>query len=115
MTFDDGILKIYRTENISEPGMKPVTGLKYRSSHPFGYEAVGINRYYTAMQANIQISELVHIWQDRDITSKDICVMEDGLQYRCQFVQHTENEDGLRITKITLERLNEEYVIREDS
>lgn len=114
MTFDDGILKIYDIRNISEFGMKPVVGLRYRSSHCFGYETVSITRYYTAMQSNNQISDVVHIWQDREITAKNICVMEDGSQYRCQFVQHMENEDGLRITKITLERLNEEYVIGED-
>lgn len=114
MTFDDGILKIYDVKDISEPGMKPVTGLVYKSSHYFGYETVGITRYYTAMQANNKISELVHIWQDRSITTQNICVMEDGQQYKCQFVQHTKDENGLLITKITLERLNENYVIRED-
>ena len=114
MTFDDGILKIYTLENIALPGKKPIKGLRLKSSHYFGFETVGINRFYTAMQANNQIADLVHIWQDRDITAKDICILEDGKQYRCSMVQHTEDEDGLRITKITLERLDEEYVIIEN-
>ena len=37
MTFDDGILKVYRTVNKAEPGNKPVIGLEYKDSYYFGY------------------------------------------------------------------------------
>ena len=40
----------------------------------------------------------------------DICILEDGLQYKCAFVQHV-MDDGLKITRITLERLKEDYGI----
>lgn len=114
MTLDDGILKIYSVENIADRGMKPVYGLRYKSSHYFGFETVGIQRYYTAMKANSRISDLVRIWEDRSITAEDICILEDRKQYKCSFIQHMQDEDGLRITKITLERMDEEYVISED-
>lgn len=108
MLFDDGILKIYSLENIAQPGEKPKQKLKYKSSHYFGFETVGINRYYVAKQANVQVSDIIHVWLDRTIRVTDICILEDGLQYKCAQVQHVE-EDGLRITKITLERLGESY------
>lgn len=111
MTFDDGILKIYTLKNIALPGKKPIQGLQLKSRHYFGFETVGINRFYTAMQVDSRVTDLVHIWQDRSITTGDICVLEDGMQYCCSFVQHTEDENGLRITKITLERLGEAYDI----
>lgn len=114
MTFDDGILKIYSVENIAEPGMKPRHGLKFKSEHYFGFETIGIRRHYAAKQANEQITNLVRIWEDRKVSAEDICILEDGKQYRCAFVQHMEDEDGLKITKITLERINEDYVIRQD-
>ena len=60
-TFDDGILTIYSVENIAEPGDMPVTGLVEKASFYFGYETVGINRFYTALQANRQIESVVHI------------------------------------------------------
>ena len=114
MTLDDGVLKIFSVENIADQGMKPVYGLKFKSRHYFGFETVGVQRYYTAMKANSRISDLVSIWEDRSITPADICIMEDGNQYRCSFIQHMKDEEGLRITKITLERMNEEYVVSED-
>ena len=110
MTFDDGVLKIYKVINIAETGMKPKYALKLKSKHCFGFETVGISRYYTALQANVQVSDVVHIWEDRKITSMDICILEDGLQYICAFVQHV-MDDGLKITRITLERLKEDYGI----
>lgn len=114
MTFDDGTLNIYNTENIAPAGEKPITGLVYKSSHFFGYETIGMTRHYTAKQAHVIISDIVHVWQDRNIKSGDICILEDGLQYKCELVQHVLNEDGLPITRITLERLGEEYVLREN-
>ena len=114
MTFDDGVLKIYKTENIATEGMKPIIGLVYKDEYFFGFETIGVTRHYAAKQAGTKISDIVHVWQDRTITGKDICIMEDGLQYRCELVQHTENEDGLPITRISLERLGEDYVISKD-
>ena len=90
--------------------MKPKYALKLKSKHCFGFETVGISRYYTALQENVQVSDVVHIWEDRKITSMDICILEDGLQYKCAFVQHV-MDDGLKITRITLERLKEDYGI----
>ena len=51
MTFDDGILTIYKIENIGKPGFKPVPGLSKKESFYFGYDTLGITRYYTALQA----------------------------------------------------------------
>lgn len=111
MTLDDGILKIYSVENAAEPGEKPAYGLKLKSEHYFAFETVGIQRHYAAMQANSKITELVRIWEDRGISGKDICILEDQKQYKCSFVQHMKDEEGLRITKITLERLENEYAV----
>ena len=114
MTFDDGILKIYSTKDISNPGMKPETVLVLKDKYYFGYESIGVTRHYAAKQVKSKISNIVHVLQDRAILGEDICVLEDGLQYRCDLIQHTTNEDGLPITRITLERLGEDYVISEN-
>ena len=109
MTCDDGIVKICDVVNVSEPGMKPKIRLRVRSEQFFGYETVGITRYFTALQAQVQIANVIHIWEDRSITSNNVCILEDGCQYRCSLVQHMVNEDNLPITKLSLERINEEY------
>ena len=51
MTFDDGILTICKTENAAEEGMKPVPLLVEKEKFYFGYDTLGITRYYTALQA----------------------------------------------------------------
>ena len=109
MTFDDGIAHIYDMVDVSEHGMKPVFKLRLKTDPYFGFETVGITRYYTALQAHEQITDVIHIWEDRTITTNNICILEDGKQYKCTFVQHTINEDNLPITKISLERITEEY------
>lgn len=111
MTLDDGVLKVFSIENIAEKGMKPSYSLKLKSMHYFRFETVGVQRHYTAMRANSKVTELVRIWEDRSITGQDICILEDGKQYRCSFVQHMRDEEGLRMTKITLERIEEEYAV----
>lgn len=114
MTFDDGILKLYQVENIAAAGMKPKNGLVYMASHYFGFETVGYSRYYTALQAKNQITNLVHVWEDRSIMPDQVCVLEDGLQYKVSFVQHAKNDQGLAFTRLTLERLGEAYEFKED-
>lgn len=111
-TFDDGILTIYSVENIAELGDMPVTGLVEKASFYFGYETVGINRFYTALQANRQIESVVHIPGWNDIGATDICVLENGKQYTMPQIQPTLDDDNLRITRLSLERVSQEYVIK---
>ena len=42
VTFDDGILTVYQTENIAEPGMKPVIGLKEKGKILLRVRGTGI-------------------------------------------------------------------------
>ena len=111
MTFDDGILKIYRTVNISEKDNKPVIKPVLKGEHYYGFDSISYTRYYSALQAHQQIDSVVRIWQDKNISTDDICVLEDGEQYRIGFVQHVKDDDGLYITRLTLSHLNEHYEI----
>lgn len=110
MTFDDGILTICAVRDISEPGMKPKLTLAEKERFYFGYDTLGLTRYYTALQANQQIEAVVNIPGWSDISTLDICVMENGLRYRIRLIQPMLDEDGLRITKLSLERLGENDV-----
>ena len=113
MTFDDGILIICTTENAVEEGMKPVPVLVEKEKFYFGYDTLGITRYYTALQARQQIESVVNIPGWNDISSLDICVLENGNQYRLAMIQPQLDDDGLRITKLSLERLGENYAFKD--
>lgn len=99
--------------NTAANGQKPVYTLSERASYHFGFDTLGINRYFTALNAKKQIEAVVNIPDWNEIDSRDVIVLEDGRQYRLAMVQPQLDEDGLRITKLSLERINEEYEFAE--
>ena len=111
MTFDDGILKIYTVQNTAANGNKPVKGLVLKQKFYFGFDVLGYNRYYTALQAKEQIEFVVNIpgWEELD--PLDVVVLEDGKPYRMSLIQPMHDDMGLRITKLSLVRISENYDI----
>lgn len=107
MTFDDGILRIYRTENAAAKGEMPREELILQSEHYFGSDVLGYGRYYAALQAQQNISAVVHIpeWHGEAISPLDIAELEDGGRYLIRLIQQMQDENGLHITKLTLERM----------
>ena len=115
MTFDDGILTIYEVKNIGEPGMMRVTELVEKGKYYYGFDTLGFNRYYAALQAQQQIESVVNIPDWGDISATDICALDDGSQFRIVMRQPTTDEDGLRITKLSLERMDEQYAVKTEN
>lgn len=119
MTYDDGIVGLYLLTNVQTPGKKPVKGLTHVESFYFGFDTLGINRYYTALQANQQIEAVINIpgWSEIN-AGKHIAIIadadggfENATQYTVQMVQPTLDDDGLRITRLSLERIGESYAV----
>ena len=90
MTFDDGIVKIYDVINSAEPGELPVDKLQNPIPYHFHEETVGVTRYYEAIKANQLI--------ERVITT-----------YLAPI--NTNHENGIKITRLSLERNGENYEI----
>lgn len=111
MTYDDGILTISRVINRAEPGNKPMMRLEEKEKYYYGYEELGVTRYYQAKNANQQIECVVRIqgWEDVKVT--DICILEGGAQYQIGMVQPTHDENGLRMMRLTLERVGQNYEV----
>lgn len=105
MTFDDGALRVYRVENNAAQGAMPQETETLLSVHYFGFDVLGFSRYYTALQANQSISAVVNIPGWHDISVLDIAEMEDGRRYRIRLCQPMKDENGLDMTKLTLERV----------
>lgn len=111
MTFDDGILTVYRPQNTAGPGDKPVPGLKIIGRHYYGISSLGVTRYYAAMQAGQDVSAVVAVPGWNDIVTNDVIVLDDGRQYWAEMVQPETDAFGLRITRITLGVLSVDYKI----
>lgn len=111
MTFDDGILTVYRPQNTAGPGDKPVPGLTFRGRYYYGISSLGVTRYYAAMQAGQDVSAVVAVPGWNDIVTNDVIVLDDGRKYRAEMVQPETDEFGLRITRVTLGVLSVDYQI----
>lgn len=111
MTFDDGILTVYRPQNTAGPGDKPVPGLKFIGRYYYSISSLGVTRYYAAMQAGQDVSAVVAVPGWNDIVTNDVIVLDDGRKYRAEMVQPETDAFGLRIMRITLGVLSVDYQI----
>ncbi len=111
MTFDDGILAICDVINAAPPGKKPVYALKEKAAYYYGYEKLGVTRYYQAKQADQQVECVVAVPGWEDIKTTDICVLEGGVQYKIAMVQPGKDDNGLRMTELSLERIDQSYEV----
>lgn len=109
MTFDDGILKIYNVTNAAAPGDLPCKSLTEKGRYYYCYETLGVTRFYQAMQANQQITAVVAVpgWINARVT--DICELDDGALYKVDMVQTARDDNNLKITRLSLERVSQKY------
>lgn len=106
----DGILTVYELRNIAEKGAMPKDMLIQRSEHYFGDRLVTYSRQYAAMGADQRVDRLVRIWEDKTIRVQNYVII-DGDQYRIDMVQHLLDDDGLKVTDLTLYRLEDNYEV----
>lgn len=118
MTYDDGMITIYSLEEVGEPGDMPTEQLVEKTRSLFGERTVGYGRQYAAKGVNEQVDRLVRIWEDRAIRIGMMGIIGDdpseGEQYRIDNVQHLKDDDGLKVTDLSLRRLDELYDINEE-
>jgi hypothetical protein len=106
--FDDGTCNIYKISNTAEAGNMPKQELVYFASHWYEEKTIGVTRFYAALKGEVKLDILIRIWQDKEIESSHICII-DEVQFRIAQVQHTKNEDGLDVTDLSLERVGDFY------
>lgn len=111
MTFDDGILTVYRPQNTAGPGDQPQPGYIFKGRYYYGFASLGVTRYYAAMQAGQDVSAVVAVPGWNDIVTNDVIVLDDGQKYGAEMVQPETDEFGLRIMRVTLGVLSVDYQI----
>lgn len=112
MLFDSGTVTICRLVNKAEAGQMPDEHLTTVCAHLFGERTVGYGRQYAAKGVNEQVDLLIRFWQDRRVRIGMYAVI-DGEQYRIDNVQHLLDGDGLKVTDLTLQRLEVLYDVSE--
>lgn len=86
-SFNDGIVTIYRVVDTSKPGYKPVPGLQKQYVLRYEERRLGIQRYYSGMQNQVQIERVVRCPRNLEVSPQDVAVTEDGRQYAVHMVQ----------------------------
>lgn len=111
--FDDGLLQLCSLDETAERGAMPAPHLRPLCEVYYAQRAIGYNRFYAAMGANQQIDLIVRTWHLPEARIGMYAVLEDKNQYRIDNVQHLLDDAGLRVTDLTLSRLEDLYDVTE--
>lgn len=112
MTFDHGPAKICDVKNGAKNGEEPHKTLTVAAIHMYDNLTVGVTRYYEAIKAGQLIERSIAIYDLADgINTNQIVVMENGSQFLIRQIQNSEDENGIKILKLALERNGEVYEI----
>lgn len=99
----DGKLMVYELGNVSGPGEYPREGLKKIWVLPYQEKTVGIKRFYSAHENQIEISHVVRCPRPPDriladgsvvdpVTTLEKVMLPNGRQYNVVQVQYLEDE-----------------------
>ena len=105
----EGTLKICNLQDTAGPGEMPTEKLVVQSYHYYGDRTIGYGRQYAAMGVEQQVDRLVRIWRDESVHVRQYALLDDGKQYRIDMVQHLTDEYGLKVTDLTLFRLDANF------
>lgn len=119
---DDGIIILCNLEDTAGAGNMPKPKLVplEKDGEPINWQfeerRISFTRQYEAMGVNGRVDMLARIWRAPAKIGMYVVVTdyegqenEDGDQYRIDNVQHTLNHDGLKVTDLTLYRLEDLY------
>lgn len=115
---DAGLVTLCILENTAEPGDMPKERLVAEDTYQFEERTVGVTRFYAAQGVNQQIDMLIRIWRSNVhigmyalLTEYEYQENEDGDQYRITNVQHLLDGNGLKVTDLTLARVDRLYEV----
>lgn len=120
---DAGMVTLCELSNTADKGNMPKDVLVKLRSHLFEERTVGYGRQYAALGVNERVDYLIRIWRDAGVhvgmyallTDYEGQVNENGDQFRIDNVQQLTDEDGLKVTDISLYRMDQLYEVIDSS
>lgn len=101
MLHDSGWCVIYSVERDETDPSDRGTLVK-KAEQPFGEMTVGLTRFYSAVGVSQRADRLIEIWRDDSISIRNVCQI-CKTYYLIQQCANATNEDGLLVTRLTLE------------
>ena len=112
-SFNDGLIGVYSVEDVAAPGYKPVEKLFLKAKLRYSEERLGIQRYYSGQQNQVQIERVVRVPKSGTISSQDVAITEDGHQYRIDMVQKVVGVWPPSLD-LTLARIDQNYEVDDE-
>lgn len=86
--YNDGVVAIIAVVDTAKPGYQPQPG-EPQEKYTLRYEErrLGIQRYYSSLQNQIQLDRVIRVPRVAGITTQDFAVTEDKQAYRIDLVQ----------------------------
>lgn len=90
-SYNDGVVTIYSVTDGAKPGYQPVPTLEEKITLRYAEQRLGIQRYYAALQNQVQVERVIRTARAGDITTQDIAITEDGRKYAVYMVQSVQD------------------------
>lgn len=86
-SYNDGVVTIYSVADVAKPGYQPQIELTEKIKLRYEERSMGLQRYYQAMQNQVQIERVLRVQRTNKITSQDVAITEDNTRYKIYMVQ----------------------------
>lgn len=108
--FCDGVVKIYSVTDGAQPGYQPQPVLALKCTLRYEEQRLGIQRYYSGRQNQVEIERVLRVPRYGGITNQDVAVTEDGRQFRVDMVQNVTDVYPASLD-ITLAKIEQEIEV----
>lgn len=110
--YNSGILTVFGIEDAAEPGYAPVKKLVTKVHLRFEEIQLGLTRYYSALQNNVQVERVARCPYRPEVSPQDVVVTADSQQYQINLVQKLQDVWPPSMD-LTLSRLDHKYDVPE--
>lgn len=112
---DAGILYLCQLNDVAEPGDMPREVLQKIARHWYEDRVIGMNRQYLAKGVNEQVDMLVRIHHEPKARIGLYAMLGNGEQFRITNVSPIIDDDGLRMSELTLTRLEDYFDVADET
>ena len=107
-SYNDGVVTVYAVTDSGPPGGLPVEKPAKKAVLRYEERRLGLQRYYAGKQNQVEVERVLRTPRRRDVSSQDLAVTEDGVQYRIDLVQSADDVFPPSMD-LTLTRIDQNY------
>lgn len=107
-SFGSGLVTVYAVEDEGKPGLRPVKLLNKKFSLAYENQKLGIQRFYSGQQNQVEIQRVIRCPNPGRISTQDVAITEDGTRYCIHMIQMVPDVYPESID-LTLSRITHEY------